>query len=123
MSYFEKRVGSAAQDMRKMSRARVLKPQRWVSFVGKVPFQRRSPQESGAIWIRTRYLRVGLRRRGARKTKWCTLECGGREAFSRPAYQAGVGCPDGACRLAAMERAKWLHARVQRARGLCEGPA
>jgi hypothetical protein len=61
--------------------------------VREVPSNGVRPKKSGATWNRTKYLRVGLRRRGARKRKGCTLECDGREALSGPAYEAGVGFP------------------------------
>lgn len=79
MSYSKLRVGSARLNTRKMFARPSVEATRSVSFVGKC-----RPSASlrlvGALGIEPSDLRVGLRRRGARKG--CTIECGGREALS-----------------------------------------
>lgn len=88
----------------KCSRARVSKP-RGCFLPKEVPNHRRRPVRVERPGIEPGDLRVGLRRRGARKQKGCTLECGGREGLSRASALAGVGSirrgvwarRDGAC--------------------------
>jgi hypothetical protein len=106
MSYSSKRVGSARLDTRKMSRARVSKPRGMFFLRRESAVPSAFAPRSGATWIRTKYLRVGLRRRGARKRNGLHARVRRARWPCGPAPKAGVGCADDACGLVAMERAK-----------------